>query len=226
MIQHRSLHHRNLDLPSLSTRSLGLPHFPSKLCHSNPSRPPNSTTDMKSFSVALLGAVSIATCALASGSNVNPTYLEKRMRPSRVLHAPPSKRSPATDDVQASIVAQAANDPVGAAVAAQGLDGVRNNVDGGDLSSGTLISGDSETSTNPQDNQYSWNQNVQFAPNANAIAGTGNETGWTALPDLEGFDLIRNRVVVENATQPYYVTSGYNAALIKKAIIVMPGKVS
>lgn len=156
---------------------------------------------MRSLTVAVLGALSAATCALASGSSSAPTLLERKWRPSRSLHAPPSKRSPATNDVQASIVNQASTDPIGAAIAAQGLDGVKNNIDGGDLSAGTLISGDSESASNPVDNQYPWNRNIVFAPNADATAGVGNETGWTALPQLGGFDLIRTQSVFENATQ-------------------------
>lgn len=103
--------------------------------------------------------------------------------------------------MQASIVQQALTDPVKAAIAAQGLDGVKGNINGGDLADNTLIGGDSESAANPQENQYTWNYNVPFLPNANAVAGTGTETGWTALPQLEGFDLIRNTVITENATQ-------------------------
>jgi hypothetical protein len=178
---------------------------------------------MKAASLVVFGA---AFCALASGSSDFQRVDKRTLRPSKILHAPPSKRSPATDDVQASIVAQALTDPVGAAIAAQGLDGIKGNINGGDLAANTLIQGDSESAANPQDNQYSWNYNVPFQPNANAIAGTGNETGWTALPTLEGFDLVRNHTISEGATQPIYMTSGYNPALIKKAVIVMPGKVS
>jgi len=160
---------------------------------------------MKTLAFALLGAASAATCVLASGSQDYNSHsvpaLNKRFRSSKTLHAAPSKRSPATDDVQASIVAQAATDPINAAIAAQGLDGVKGNIDGGDLSSGTLIDGDSESAANPQDNQYSWNYDVTFEPNANAVAGTGTEDGWTALPQLEGFDLIRDQVITQNATQ-------------------------
>jgi hypothetical protein len=203
---------------------------------------------MRTTTLALFGA---AVCALASGSSdfrqSNKSAARRSLRPSKVLHAAPSKRSPATDDAQVSIVQQALTDPVKAAIAAQGLDGVKGNINGGDLADNTLIGGDSESAANPQENQYTWNYNVPFLPNANAVAGVGNETGWTALPQLEGFDLIRNTVITENATQvsdsdagcmrvdtdqplaslqPVYMTTGYNKALIKKAIIVMPGKVS
>lgn len=157
---------------------------------------------MKSATIAIIGAT---ICALASGSSDFPrnddSVVRRSLRPSKVLHPAPSKRSPATDDVQASIVNQALTDPVNAAIAAQGLDGVKGNLDGGDLADNTLIGGDSESAVNPQENQYTWNYNVPFLPNANAVAGVGNETGWTALPQLEGFDLIRNRVITENATQ-------------------------
>ncbi|PWN89890.1 hypothetical protein FA10DRAFT_231022 [Acaromyces ingoldii] len=142
---------------------------------------------------------------------------------SHLVHAPPTKRQPATDDVQGSIVAQAANDPIGAAAAAQGLDNVKNYLQGGDQAQYTLIQDDAN---NPSA-QYPWNQNVGTNPNANAQAGAnadGNSQGWVGLPQLQMFDLKRDQVIKENATQPYYITSNYNPALIKKAVIVMPGK--
>jgi pimeloyl-ACP methyl ester carboxylesterase len=134
-----------------------------------------------------------------------------------------SKRSPATDEVQSAIVAQGATDPVGAAVAAQGLDGVKNNINGGDLAAGnTLIAGDSWSAANPQDNQFPWNYNVEFYPNAAATPGDAAADGWVALPQLGGFEL--NRAVIRgNATMPYYVND-YTASQIKKAVIVFPGK--
>lgn len=157
---------------------------------------------MKTLKFALIGA---AACTLASSSSnfyqESAATLNKRLRPSRVLHAPPSKRSPATDDAQASIVQQALTDPVNAAIAAQGLDNVKNFIDGGDSNDNTLISGDSESNTNLQDNQYPWNYNVPFVANAVATAGGTTDVGWTALPPLDGFDLVRNQVITENATQ-------------------------
>lgn len=201
---------------------------------------------MKTLTFALLGA---AVCTLASSSSnfhqETVASLNKRLRPSRALHSPPSKRSPATHDAQASIVEQALTDPVNAAIAAQGLDNVKNFIDGGDSNDNTLISGDSESNEDLQANQYYWNSNVPFVANAVATSGGTADVGWTSLPALQGFDLVRNQVITENATQvslmqdspiehltnlssaqPFYITSEYNAALIKKAVIVMPGKVS
>ncbi|UZJ51839.1 hypothetical protein CBS101457_001159 [Exobasidium rhododendri] len=182
---------------------------------------------MKAFNLALTGAILAATWTLASTSEEHsgfPSSVERRSRPSRMLHAAPSKRSPATDDVQASIVAQAAADPVNAAIAAQGMDGIKDNTDGGDLAEGTLIDGDSESAANPQDNQYPWNYDVTFLPNSDATAGVGGDQGWVALPALSGFDLVRDQAITANATQPFYITSNYTASSIKKAVIVMPGK--
>lgn len=160
---------------------------------------------MRTFHVTLMGVASAATCILASGSKDFMQHytpqMNKRLRASKTLHAPPSKRSPATDDVQASIVAQALTDPVQAAIAAQGLDGIKDNIDGGDQANGALIQGDSESAANPADNQYSWNQAVTFVPNADATPGTGADEGWQALPQLDGFDLVRDQAIVENATQ-------------------------
>lgn len=184
-------------------------------------------------SLSLLGVALLASCASASnmaldGSRRAPSDsmdFRRSLRPSKSLYAPPSKRSPATDDVQQSIVNLADTDPVAAAIAAQGLDGIKGNTDGGDLADNTLIQGDSESAENPQDNQYSWNYNVPFLPNADATPGQGGEDaqGWTALPQLGGFEL-RREVIRDGATLPFYITQDYDANSIKKAVIVMPGK--
>ncbi|KAL9939217.1 hypothetical protein V8E36_002030 [Tilletia maclaganii] len=47
--------------------------------------------------------------------------------------------------------------------------------------------------------------------------------GWVNLPYQEGFDLV-NWTIVDNAVMPYYITSGYNAQTVKRAILVWPGK--
>lgn len=184
---------------------------------------------------AFVGAASMAaTCSLAAAGPSDPAMSQRipslHRRGSRTLHAPPSKRSPATDDVQASIVALAATDPVAAAIAAQGLDGIKDNTDGGDLAGNTLIPGDSESNEDPQQNQYPWNQNVPFQPNADASAGSDasdpDAQGWAALPALPGFNLVRDQVIKGNATLPFYITGQYDPTMIKKAVIIMPGKVS
>jgi hypothetical protein len=160
---------------------------------------------MEWFTTIFLCTLLLATSCQADGTNDYSTngvpLLNKRRLESRVVHAAPSKRSPATDDAQASIVLQAIADPVGAAIAAQGLDGIKGNTQGGDLAGSTLIQGDSDSAVNVQDNQYPWNYNVTFVPNANAVAGTGLEAGWQALPQLDGFNLVRDQIMVENATQ-------------------------
>jgi pimeloyl-ACP methyl ester carboxylesterase len=133
-----------------------------------------------------------------------------------------NKREAITVDLQRSIAEQAAGDPVGAAVRAQNQDGIRNNVNGGGLPGGeSLIAGDSWSASDPQDNQYAWNKNVLYYPNAAATPGDAEANGWVSLPQLDGFTLNRS-VVRDNATLPYYVND-HDPTQIKKAVIIFPG---
>lgn len=158
-----------------------------------------------STAAAAVAAATWVACVSAAGGSSSTNIVvdhSKRMVATRshLVHAPPTKRQPATDDVQGSIVAQAANDPIGAAAAAQGLDNVKNYLQGGDQAQYTLIQDDAN---NPSA-QYPWNQNVGTNPNANAQAGAnadGNSQGWVGLPQLQMFDLKRDQVIKENATQ-------------------------
>ncbi|KAE8267492.1 hypothetical protein A4X09_0g4848 [Tilletia walkeri] len=77
-------------------------------------------------------------------------------------------------------------------------------------------------SINPQQNSQrpEW-ANLPFIPTGDATVGPAG--GWATLPVQPAFDLV-NRTVVEGAFMPYYVSSGYNPALIKRAIITWPGK--
>ncbi|CAD6889775.1 unnamed protein product [Tilletia controversa] len=64
--------------------------------------------------------------------------------------------------------------------------------------------------------------NLSFTPIGDAPAATA-AGGWPAIPVQPGFDLV-NWTIVGNAIMPYYVTSGYNPALIKRAVLTWPGK--
>ncbi|PWN42969.1 hypothetical protein IE81DRAFT_289465 [Ceraceosorus guamensis] len=124
---------------------------------------------------------------------------------------------------------QAQTDPIGAARQADSLEGVWGNTQGGGNLPFTLISGDSESDPFGPNNQYSWNRNVDWVPNANANpAGDDaqNTQGWTGLPDVVGFQLNRTWEVVPGATQPFYISAGWQdrASTIKRAVITMPGK--
>lgn len=110
----------------------------------------------------------------------------------------------ASNDVQQSIVAQAATDPIGAATAADSLFGIYGDTVFNDQSNNAIIQGNADNTENPAANQYPWNQNILFPPNADAQAGNNpEEQGWAGLPALNNFDLNRTWVVpgTENATQ-------------------------
>ncbi|PWN95886.1 hypothetical protein FA09DRAFT_331826 [Tilletiopsis washingtonensis] len=186
--------------------------------------------------------------ASAGASSPVPAAHMRRLRssaPSLVEREPPSRivarqqnTSPtatlqATDDVQAQIVALAASDPIGAARMADSLENVYAYVNGGNPV-GALISNDGDADA-AESEQWPWNRgrNITYVNNAVAVPGTingaaapENEEGWTALPQLEGFDLNRTWVVKETATQPFYITSGWQqrASTIKRAVLVFPGK--
>lgn len=183
---------------------------------------------MRFSTLAITGALcALTTTSALAESNVQSTSLHtinKRMRSAKSYHMPFSKRVPATNDYQQSIVQLGPTNPVEAAKMAQEIDGVRNNAAGGNLAAGnTLIPGDSWSAQNPQDNQYNENKNVPYYPNAAATPGNAEADGWTALPQLGGFDLRRD-VIRDNASMPFYITSNYNPSAIKKAVIIFPGK--
>lgn len=60
--------------------------------------------------------------------------------------------------------------------------------------------------------------------NPNSVAVPTAEGGWASLPEVAGFTLNRTFAIMENAIQPFYITSNYDPSKIKRAIIVMPGK--
>ncbi|CAO1633210.1 unnamed protein product [Sympodiomycopsis kandeliae] len=122
-----------------------------------------------------------------------------------------------TDPAQAAIVAQATNDPFGAAKAADALPFIAGNSSGITPTNNIITSSDSD-----EGNGYPWTVNVPFVANANANGSP--DAGWQALPDLDGFTLNRSIVIAEGAIQPVYMTANYDAQKIKRAIIVMPGK--
>lgn len=196
-------------------------------------------------------------------SSPPPSPVE-RDAPSRIV-ARQANTSPTTtllpsDEVQAQIVALAATDPIGAARMADSLQNVYAFVDGGNPV-GALISNDGDADAQESE-QWPWNRgrNITYVNNAVAVPGTvngaaapENEEGWTALPQLDGFDLNRTWVVRDGATQvsaaeddyaaamkhcdgqsshrpaqPFYISSGWQqrASTIKRAVLVFPGKVS
>lgn len=183
---------------------------------------------MRLSTIAFAGTLcALTSTSLIGASNEQSTsfrQINKRMRPIKSSHVSFSKRDPPTNDYQQSIVGMSSSNPIQAAIMAQDIDGVKNNVDGGDLANGnTLIPGDSWSAQNPQDNQYNENKNVYFYPNAEATPGNSEADGWVALPQLGGFDLRRD-VIRDNAKMPYYITSNYDPSAIKKAVIIFPGK--
>lgn len=131
--------------------------------------------------------------------------------------APPYNTAYYADPTQAAIVAQATNDPFGAAKAADALPFIANNNTGQVLGNNIISSSDSD-----EGNGYPWTVNVPFVANANANGSP--DDGWQALPALDGFTLNRSITISENAIQPVYITANYDPTKIKRAIIVMPGK--
>lgn len=179
---------------------------------------------MTAITCVLSALASFSAMGASNDSPFSTHLITKQKRSFKSSHSPFTKRAPPTNDYQQSIVALGSSNPVQAAIMAQNIDGVKNNVQGGDLAGGnTLISGDSWSAENPIDNQFPENRNVPYYPNAAATPGNAEADGWVALPQLGGFDLKRE-IIRDNASMPYYINSNYNASAIKKAVIIFPGK--
>ncbi|KIS71630.1 uncharacterized protein UMAG_00072 [Mycosarcoma maydis] len=56
-----------------------------------------------------------------------------------------------------------------------------------------------------------------------AAVGGSFSTGWTDMPQVLGFDTMRDLSVGNNVVQPYIIERGKNAAQIKRVIITQPG---
>ncbi|TKY90090.1 hypothetical protein EX895_000088 [Sporisorium graminicola] len=56
-----------------------------------------------------------------------------------------------------------------------------------------------------------------------AAVGGSYSTGWTDMPQVLGFDTMRDLNVGNNVVQPYIIERGKNAAQIKRVIITQPG---
>lgn len=56
-----------------------------------------------------------------------------------------------------------------------------------------------------------------------AAVGGSFSTGWTEMPQVLGFDTMRDLSVGNNVVQPYIIERGKNAANIKRVIITQPG---
>lgn len=56
-----------------------------------------------------------------------------------------------------------------------------------------------------------------------ADVGGSYTTGWTDMPQVLGFDTMRDLTVGNNVVQPYIVETGKDAAQIKRVVITQPG---
>ena len=56
-----------------------------------------------------------------------------------------------------------------------------------------------------------------------AAVGGSFSTGWTEMPQVLGFDTMRDLTVGNNVVQPYIIERGKNAANIKRVVITQPG---
>ncbi|SJX60091.1 uncharacterized protein SRS1_11405 [Sporisorium reilianum f. sp. reilianum] len=56
-----------------------------------------------------------------------------------------------------------------------------------------------------------------------AAVGGSYSTGWTQMPQVLGFDTMRDLSVGSNVVQPYIIERGKTAAQIKRVIITQPG---
>lgn len=56
-----------------------------------------------------------------------------------------------------------------------------------------------------------------------AAVGGSFSTGWTDMPQVLGFDTMRDLSVGNNVVQPYIIERGKNAANIKRVVITQPG---
>ncbi|CDS02164.1 uncharacterized protein SPSC_02297 [Sporisorium scitamineum] len=56
-----------------------------------------------------------------------------------------------------------------------------------------------------------------------AEVGGSFTTGWTEMPQVLGFDTMRDLTVGNNVVQPYIIERGKNAAQIKRVVITQPG---
>ncbi|PWN19134.1 hypothetical protein BCV69DRAFT_45425 [Microstroma glucosiphilum] len=121
------------------------------------------------------------------------------------------------DPARDAIVAQCSTDPARAARAALQLPYIAGNSSNGYIGTKYIEAEDAD-----QANAYPWTSSIPFV--ANAAASGSADGGWQALPDLEGFTLNRTIEIRDGAIQPAYITANYNAASIKRGILVMPGK--
>ncbi|KAJ1030539.1 hypothetical protein NDA16_001448 [Ustilago loliicola] len=56
-----------------------------------------------------------------------------------------------------------------------------------------------------------------------AAVGGSFSTGWTGMPQVLGFDTMRDLTVANNVVQPYIIERGKDAANIKRVVITQPG---
>lgn len=142
---------------------------------------------------------------------------EKRDAPTASIVVPMTQfGNYSADPTAVSVALQASTDPAGAAKAADAMPYIANNNTAIPLGN-NIISDDSDGG-----NGYAWSSSFNFV--ANADASGDPDSGWQALPTLDGFTLNRTVEIRDGAIQPVYVTANYNAESIKRAIIVFPGK--
>ncbi|CAO1620830.1 unnamed protein product [Parajaminaea phylloscopi] len=147
---------------------------------------------------------------------VEHMHLDKRQSAALVVPITQFAANYTADPTAVSIAAQAPTDPAGAAKAADAMPNIAGNFTGVPMGN-NIITGDSDGG-----NGYPWAASYPFVANADATGSP--DSGWQALPPLDGFTLNRSIEIRGGAIQPVYVTANYNAQSIKRAIIVFPGK--
>ena len=182
---------------------------------------------LNSACVVLLSLIVLSVFRIELITPASSSQLQPRQDPPAAAAAPSPTPTlaPATQAQQDAIVALASSDPVAAAGQAQSLPYMEGSYAQGNLWAYDLVSGDGNA-------QLPWNRQVPFSPLA---AVDGSDTGgWQFLPQLDSFTLNRTLPIGSHSTHikvvgrplyvPFYITSDYDPAKVKRAVMIMPGK--
>ena len=193
----------------------------------------STTVKAKAGALVLLALIGAAHQASASNPRLNRFDFDLHEREPSVQDALPlfadnltldhRLRKRQSTETQDGIVSLSATDPISAATQADALPNVAGNNLGNTDTSGTLLN----NSINGGYYNFLWNQDVWFNPNA---ATNGSDTGgWQELPEITGFTLNRTFSVYnvfnnESGVLPFYISNQADNTLVRRAIVVWPGK--
>ncbi|PWN53822.1 hypothetical protein IE53DRAFT_309578 [Violaceomyces palustris] len=176
------------------------------------------------FSLTLALALSHASTVSQGETNPVPSPLRLRALSQASLSQEDSLRSHLQkrqdQDQYQSIANEDETDPVKAATDVQNLEGIPGVTDGSTRTDLQITKGEGNTAQLEKHSTVPWV--------ASPDTGGDPTYGWTALPEMEGFQLNRTWEVQQGMIMPFYITDNYRPgqdnSAIKRAIISFPGK--